>query len=124
MSVPNTLHALPARVRSAVKADSLLQTFVALYPGQASRTAGSIQVAVARPKSPRKAKDFDRTAMEETEKPRLRMGTRTSVFANHLYSSAVDSQLVSSKSFHQGLSAGAVWKDSLPCQDRWVPRVQ
>ena len=63
MSVPNTLHALPARERSAVRVDPPSLTFVALYPGQASRVAGSTQTAAATARSPKRVRDFDKTAM-------------------------------------------------------------
>jgi len=65
MSVPNTLQALPARERSAVKVDPEFLTFVALYPGQASRVAGSTQTAAAAPRSPKRVRGFDKTAMGE-----------------------------------------------------------
>ena len=77
MSVPNTLHALPARERSAVKVEPELLTFVALYPGQASRVAGLTHTAVAAPRSPRRVRGFDKTAIGEGGKskgwgPKLR----------------------------------------------------
>src|ERR1700733_14045677 len=63
MSVPNTLQALPARVRSAVKVVPSSCMFAALYPGQASRVAGSTQVATATPRSARKARGLNEAAM-------------------------------------------------------------
>ena len=66
MSVPNTLHALPARERSAVSVDPELLTFVAVYPGQASRTVGSTQTAAATPRRPKRVRGFDKTPIEKT----------------------------------------------------------
>ena len=63
MSVPNKLHGCPARDRSAVRVDPELLMFVALYPGQASRVVGSTQTAAARPRRPKNARGFDKTAM-------------------------------------------------------------
>ena len=63
MSGPNTLQAVPARERSAVRVDPSSLTLDALYPGQASRVAGSTRVAAARPRSPRRKKGLDKTAM-------------------------------------------------------------
>ena len=80
MSVPKTLHALPARERSAVKVDPSLLTFVALYPGQASRVAGLTQTAAATPRSPRRVRGFDKTAMEERGRSRGRGLELTSIF--------------------------------------------
>jgi len=77
MSVPNTSHALPARERSAVRVDPKLLTFIALYPGQASRVAGSTKAAAATPRNPRRARGFDKTAMGGAKWSRGRMGTST-----------------------------------------------
>ena len=63
MSVPNTLHALPARERSAVKVEPELTMFVALYPGHPSRVAGLTQTAAAAPRSPKRVRGFDKTAI-------------------------------------------------------------